>query len=147
MILYGKNKELTDWVSYNVLGITKAYDDNSKAIGNIVDGELVAAVTYNHFRARPTGEFLTVEMGIYTTHPKWATRDFLRAIFEYPFIQIGMPRVETSCEAKNTKVVEFNKKMGFVFEGIRREYWPMGGDAMLFSMLKDECKWLTKPKN
>lgn len=142
MILYGANEDLSDWVSYGVLGIKGVYDKSSKAIGHVKDGKLIAAVTYNHFRARPDGSFLTVEMGIYSVDKKWATRGFLRAIFEYPFIQLGMPRVQTACSAARPEIIKFNEKIGFKPEGYHREAWPLGGDSISFSMLRHECKWL-----
>lgn len=144
MILYDCNKILNDWVSLNVLGITGVYDDSSKAIGNVIDGKLVSAVTYNNFRVRPDGSFLSVEMGIYSNDKKWATKDYLRAVFSYPFIQLGMERVETTCSAGRPDVIAFNQKLGFKKECIKRKAWPLGGDAVQFSMLRDECKWLTK---
>jgi len=36
----------------------------------------------------------------------------------------------------------FNKRLGFQLEGIHRQAWPMGGDALSFGMLKPECKWI-----
>lgn len=143
MILYAAHKELTDWVSFHVLGVTGLYDDRSKAIGNIKNGKLVAAVTYNNFRCRPDGSFLTTEMGIYTCDKRWASRDFMQAIFTYPFLQLNMPRVETACSALRPEIIKFNEKMGFVREGYRREAWPLGGDSVLFGMLRSECKWLS----
>lgn len=142
MILYDAHAELNDWVSFNVLGVTGIYDKASKAIGHVKDGKLIAAVTYNNFRTRPDGSFLTVEMGIFTIDHRWATREFLHAIFDYPFIQLGMPRVQTACSADRPEIIKFNRKMGFTPEGYHRQAWPLGGDSISFSMLRNECRWL-----
>ena len=142
MILYDAHKELNDWVSFNVLGVTGLYDKASKAIGHVKDGKLIAAVTYNNFVTRPDGSFLTVEMGVYSTDKRWATKDFLRAIFEYPFVQMKMPKVDTRCSAENKQIIAFNQKLGFVPEGYHRQAWPLGGDAISFSMLKQECRYI-----
>lgn len=141
-IVYGKNKELSDWVSLQVLGVAGLYDEKSKAIGLIKDHKLIAAVTFNHFRARPDGSLLSVEMGVCSTEKSWATRGFLRAVFSYPFIQLKMERVTTACSAENQNVIDFNKKLGFIQEGIGRKAWPLGGDSVLFSMLKHECRFI-----
>lgn len=142
MILYGANEELTDWVSLGVLGKSGLYDECSKAIGHVKDGKLIAAVTYNNFRTRPDGSFLTVEMGIYTIDKRWATRQYLRAIFEYPFVQLQLERVQTACSAQNEGVIMFNEKMGFTREGYHYKAWPLGGDSVSFGMLRENCKWL-----
>lgn len=143
MIVYNAHKELTDWVTLGVLGCTGLYETEvSKAIGHIKDGKLIAAVTYNNFRTRPDGSFLTLEMGIYTIDKRWASKAYLRAIFSYPFIQLGLERVQTACSAQNEEVIMFNKKIGFIQEGLHRKAWPLGGDSISFSMLKEECKWI-----
>lgn len=141
-LIYDQNESLSDWVSMGVLGKTGLYDDCSKAIGHVQDGKLIAAVTYNNFRIRPDGSFLTVEMGIYSVDKRWATRSYLNAVFAYPFIQLGLERVQTTCSAQNEEVIMFNQKIGFKPEGYHRKAWPLGGDSISFSMLKEECRWL-----
>lgn len=141
-IIYDQHEFLTDWVSKGVLGKEKLYDECSKAIGHVIDGQLIAAVTYNNFRVRPDGSFITVEMGIFSIDKRWATRAYLEAIFIYPFIQLGLERVQTNCSAQNEGIIMFNKKIGFKPEGYHRKAWPLGGDAISFGMLKEECIWL-----
>lgn len=142
MILYGANEELSDWVSLNVLGATGLYDEASKAIGHVKDGRLIAAVTYNNFRTRPDGALLSVEMGVYSEDKKWATKEFLRAVFSYPFIQLNLVRVHTACSADRPEVIKFNRKLGFIPEGYHRGAWPLGGDTVSFGMLKSDCRWI-----
>lgn len=146
LIIYGMNEALSDWVSMNVLGATGLYDECSKAIGNMVDGKIVAAVTFNQFRTRPDKTIFTLEMGIYSCDRRWATKDFLRAVFEYPFVQLGLDRVSTACSAERPEVINFNEKLGFIREGYHRRAFPLGGDSVSFSMLKEECKWIKHPE-
>lgn len=141
-ILYGCNKGLCDWVSQGIWGVKEHYEDKSKAIGLLKDDKLIAAVTYNNFLCRPDGSFFSVEMSIFSVDKKWATRQYLKAVFEYPFIQLGLERVHTVCSENEGEIMKFNKKLGFIQEGVMRKAWPLGGNAVLFSMLKDECKWL-----
>lgn len=142
MILYDAHKELADWVSMGMFGIKEYYEDKTKAIGHVKDGKLIAAVVYNNFTVRPDGSFLTVEMSVHSIDKRWATRQYLRAVFEYPFIQLGLERVQTACSAQDEGSIMFNQKLGFVPEGVMRKAWPLGGDTILFSMLKEECKYL-----
>jgi hypothetical protein len=39
--------------------------------------------------------------------------------------------------------MKMNKQLGFVPEGILREMYPPN-DAIIWGMLKKECKWITK---
>lgn len=143
MILYDAHKELTDWVSLGVLGVAGLYENEcSKAIGHVKGGKLIAAVTYNNFRTRPDGSFLTVEMGIYTIDKRWASKAYLRAIFAYPFHELKLERVQTACSAQKKEVIMFNEKIGFTREGYHPKAWPMGGDSISFGMLKENCKWI-----
>lgn len=140
------NEALSDWVSSNVLGATGLYDECSKAIGHFKDGKIIAAVTYNNFKMRPDKSLFSVEMGIYSCDRRWATKDFLYAVFAYPFIQLGFDRVSTACSAERPEIIAFNEKLGFVREGYHRKGWPLGGDSISFSMLKQECKWINNSK-
>lgn len=142
VILYDAHKELSDWVSLGVLGVSGVYDNSSKAIGHVKDGRLIAAVTYNNFRTRPDGSIFTLEMGIYSIDKSWATRQYLRAVFEFPFSQLGLERVSTACSAANEGVMKFNEKLGFVREGYHTGAWPMGGDSISFGMLRNQCRWI-----
>lgn len=110
------------------------------------DGKIIAAVTYNNFKMRPDKTLFTVEMGVYSCDRRWATKEFLRAVFEYPFVQLGFERVSTACSAERPEVIAFNEKLGFVPEGCHRKAWPLGGDSISFSMLKEECKWINNFK-
>ena len=53
------------------------------------------------------------------------------------------PRLLVTCDESNDKAMKMNKQLGFTPEGILRQmYYP--NDAIIWGMLKDECKWITK---
>lgn len=143
MILYDAHEDLCVWVENGIYGYSNGYDGSSKAIGLVIDGKIIAAVTYSDFKARADGSFYDLEMGIYSIDKRWCNRHYLSAVFAYPFIQLGLERVQTVCSADEEGVVMFNKRLGFVQEGRHRKAWHTGCDALSFSMLKDECKWLS----
>lgn len=142
MILYDAHEELCQWVEEGIYGYSNGYDGTSKAIGYIHDGNLIAAVTYSDFKAREDGSFYDLEMGIYSIDKRWCNRQYLRAVFAYPFIQLRLERVQTVCSANDEGVIMFNKRLGFIQEGRHRKAWVSGCDAISWSMLKDECKWI-----
>jgi RimJ/RimL family protein N-acetyltransferase len=100
----------------------------STAIGVQRDGQLIAGAVYHDYR---DGQ---IEASIASDSPRWATRSVLYSLFAYPFNQ---------CDANRLLVMKMNKQLGFVPEGILREmYYP--NDAIIWGMLKKECKWITK---
>lgn len=124
------------------LGVT--FDEGAKGIG-IVDAESglgLAGVVYSNWRALPGRPAYMCDASIYSTSPRWATRTVLRAVFHYPFVQCRLRRLQTICEVADAKVRAFNERLGFTQEGVLRDAWDLGGDAIVWSMLPHECPWL-----
>ena len=109
----------------------------STAIGVQKDGQLIAGAVFHDYR---DGQ---VEASLSADSPKWATRSVLFSLFAYPFIQMDANRLLVTCDESNKKAMKMNRQLGFTPEGILRQmYYP--NDAIIFGMLKDECKWITK---
>lgn len=137
MLLYGADKDVCAWVSEKLFGAPHEYDDKARAIGVVKDGSLIAGVVYTNYHPN-----LLIEMSVASVDKRWANRHTLRAFFTYPFIDLGVKRVQTLCSANEEGVVMFNKRIGFIHEGTHREAWHTGGDALSFGMLKHECGWI-----
>jgi RimJ/RimL family protein N-acetyltransferase len=137
MLLYGCDKEVLEWVSWQLFKENDAFGKEDKAIGVIIENKLIAGVVYNRFVPN-----VSIEMSIASIDKRWATRHNLKAFFNYPFIQLGLERVQTLCSSSDEGVIMFNKRLGFKQEGLHRKAWPMGGDAISWGMLKSECKWI-----
>jgi len=113
------------------------------SIGIARDGQLIAGVTYHGFRTCPeTGEPLDIQANIASTDPRWATRDVLYTLFAYPFLQLGVHRLTTLCNADNDHVTRFNRRLGFTQETILKKGWSVNHNARLWRMLKDDCRWI-----
>ena len=109
----------------------------STARGVQKDGQLIAGAVFHDYR---DGQ---VEASLSADSPKWATRSVLYSLFAYPFIQMDANRLLVTCDESNKKAMKMNRQLGFTPEGILRQmYYP--NDAIIFGMLKDECKWITK---
>ena len=72
----------------------------------------------------------------------WITRESLRVYFDYPFIQLGCRRITTLIAKNNRPARRLNEKLGFVSEGVLREGMPGGHNAIVYGMLRRECRWL-----
>ena len=140
-LLYGCDEALCEWASHGLFYSSGGFKD-AKAIGVVDDEELLAAVIYSNFITDYCERPLTIEMSIYSVDKRWAKRHTLEALFRYPFIQLGLERVQTLCSAQDDGVISFNQRLGFQQEGIHRRAWHMGGDAISWSMLKHECRWI-----
>jgi RimJ/RimL family protein N-acetyltransferase len=105
------------------------------AIGIADDRGLVAGVVYNQF------DFPDVRATIASTTPRWCSRTALHAIFWYPFEQLKYQRITAVTESTNQPVMAFLCKLGFSQEGVLRQRFTTG-DAVIYGMLRDECRWL-----
>ena len=109
------------------------------ACGVMLDGEIVATVVFNEYRILKQGS--SMQASVASTTPRWATRAVLRCIFEYPFNQMKVTRLWASTSRKNKQARRFLERVGFTYEGCARRAYNGTVDAMVYSMLPDECKW------
>lgn len=135
MIVYKQDARLVEWVNRQ-LGL--AFDpEKVKSIATIDDdGKLLAVVLYSRFSA------FGCEMTIASNSPRWCSRKFLKAAFQYPFIQCGFKRVSFVTTPSNTKAIELNKRLGAKLEGVLRQ-WFGDEDGLIFGLLASECIWIT----
>jgi len=115
---------------------------NSVAVGVLKENKLIAGIVYNNQHDYADGKPLSVEMSIYTIDKSWCSRHTLRTLFQIPFIQYNLERVQTHCSSIDEGVIMFNKRLGFKIEGLHPKAWPLGGDSLSWGMLKSECKWI-----
>ncbi len=104
------------------------------AIGKIQDGALVAGALYEDWN----GVNITCHIA---GEGNWADRTFLAVIFDYPFNQLGVQRITAPICSTNSKSIDLVTKMGFNQEAKLRGATSKG-DLLLFSMFKNECKYL-----
>lgn len=131
MIIWNQSSLVAQW-AIERMGAKRVLPE-THAIGLEIRGQLVAAVVYEKF----TGH--DIEMGV--AADKKATKGFLKAVFRYPFIQLGCRRVTAYVASKNAASRELVERLGFVFEGLRRDAIE-GDDFIQYGMLKRECQWL-----
>jgi RimJ/RimL family protein N-acetyltransferase len=136
--LYGQDAAVARWVG-NQVGITDF--GLCTAIGFMRDDELIAGVVFNnwHYPSDPG----LMEATIASTTPRWCNRATLGVIFGYPFNQVGCRRLTATTEAKNQPVRAFLCHLGFREEGVIRQGFPTD-DAVVYGMLRDECRWMAK---
>jgi RimJ/RimL family protein N-acetyltransferase len=139
VILYERDKEIAAWVARNIPGI----DDFGPcaAVGVVQDDQLVAGVVWSGYRDHD------IQASVYAASPRWLARprETLRDLFTYPFDVLGCRRVTTYAARSNVRALKMNKRLGFVVEGCLRKGWDGQDDAIMFGMLRGDCRWLKEP--
>ena len=107
-----------------------------EAIGLERDGVLAAVVVYTFWSGADIAMHVAAVPG-----RRWLTRGFLRAVFRYPFVQLGCRRVTGYVPALNADALRFDAHLGFRREGVMREALDNGEDVIVLGMLERECRW------
>tara|TARA_R110000803_G_scaffold44377_3_gene93967 strand:- start:627 stop:1043 length:417 start_codon:yes stop_codon:yes gene_type:complete len=110
--------------------------ENYSALGLVKNNQLIAGVIYNHFTETSIMAHIAGKPG-----KRWLNRDFLFAMFDYPFNQLGVNRITGLVAKKNKEARRFDEHLGFKYEGNMRHALA-DDDMLIYGMLKRECKWL-----
>lgn len=123
---------IAEWVC---AGTGVEYHPGLPAIGCMVRGELVAGIVYTDFSGA------SVAMHSRCDNPRLVSREFYWTIFDYPFNQLGVRRVTGLVSTANLAAQRVDEHLGFVEEARLKGYF-LDGDAIIYVMWKDSCKWL-----
>jgi RimJ/RimL family protein N-acetyltransferase len=107
------------------------------AIGFEDDGRPRGAVLFSDY----TGENVEI-----TVVGLW-TKMVFRVLGDYCFNHLKVKRVTARTHVNKKKVSSVISRAGFCAEGLMRRYYPDGGDAVIFGMLEEECRWRTPPSD
>jgi RimJ/RimL family protein N-acetyltransferase len=99
---------------------------------------LVGGVTFTNFTGRE------IWASIWCDDPRMWTRTNLFTMFDYCFGTCNVRRISVIVKADNSKSLSMVRKLGFVQEGVSRDFFADGLDGILFGMLKEECKWIKR---
>ena len=110
-----------------------------QGIGLQKDGRLIAGVIYDDYNGSNIWMHVAAEPG-----KQWLNREYLRACFAYPFIQLGVKRISGWVEASNTDARRFDEHLGFKQEAVLTGAARDGGDVIIYRMFKEECKYVHK---
>jgi RimJ/RimL family protein N-acetyltransferase len=103
-------------------------------------GEIIACVWYEGYNGANMNMHVAAKPGA-----RWMTREFLWYVFHYPFIECGVKRVTGLVPEMNYAARRFDEHIGFKLEATLKDAAP-GGDLRIYTMFKDECRWLKPPR-
>lgn len=81
----------------------------------------------------------SIEVSLFA--PRKVSRGLLRIAARYAFGQNGCNRITARTRVSNLRVRGFIEKVGFKQEGVLRAYYQDGDDAILYGLLRSECRW------
>lgn len=110
--------------------------DRYTALGVIRNGNLIGGAVYHNFVGHD------VQVSVAFDSPGWALPGTLRALFDYPFNQLGVARMTALVGRKNKRSRRLTEGMGFKLEGVHRRGLDGRQDAMSYGMLKENCRWI-----
>lgn len=109
--------------------------NRSVGIGWERDGEVVAGVVYENYKGA------SIEAGIAVASGAVITKEFLWAIFDYPFNQLKVGLVIVYIAESNWKSRNLAERMGFELETRIVGAYP-DGDMLIYTMTAGNCRWL-----
>lgn len=113
------------------------WSEDFRAIGAVRGDCLKGVIGYNGMVGRVCMMHSAID------DPSVVDRTFLRAIFSYPFEQLGMTDVLATVDESNSRAREIDERLGFK-EMNRLEGSAMdGGDLLILRMRRSECRWLS----
>nr|CRH05499.1 conserved protein of unknown function. Putative Acyl-CoA N-acyltransferase [Candidatus Magnetococcus massalia] len=134
-MIAGPHAEVAQWVG-RMMSPMVHFSPHARTLTAVVDDEPMMAVVYDNFRQRD------LEMSLAALSPRWCRRDVLRAAFAYPFEQLGCRRITSLVPRSNQKSRRLAEGLGLRLEGVVRCAMEGDEDAMVYGMLKEECRWL-----
>lgn len=137
-LIIGRDKEVAEIVAQLIPEYESSEDFGTSytAIGFRSGDEFLAGAVYSNYRVHD------IELSLAALSPKWSSRSSWRAVFAYPFQQLGTRRVTCIVNKKNKRVRRLMEGAGFKLEGVLREAFKSGADACVYGMLKSECRWI-----
>lgn len=95
---------------------------------------------YSNYKEIALGKF-SIDMHM-AGSPGWLTRRTLREFFAYPFEFCRCARVIGPVLAGNKRSADITRRFGFTLDGVIRSGIAPQYDLMLWTMTRNECRWL-----
>lgn len=111
------------------------------AIGVVRKDTLVGGVVFYNFRSY-NGQIVDLEMSAAFEKSDWGSRSILRDLFSYPFITCNSVRLTTITGRRNKRARKVDEILGFKLEGVARRAIDGREDAMIYGLLRHECRWI-----
>jgi RimJ/RimL family protein N-acetyltransferase len=133
--VYGEDDAVCRWME-SIIG-NDVHFYGYVAIGLRRNGEFLAGVLFDKFTKRECNIHIASKIGA-----RWATEEAIRRAFTYAFKNLRRERVTAETPVSNKKARKFNEHIGFIQEGVKRLSADTGEDAIVYGMLREQCRWI-----
>lgn len=134
MELFINDREAETWAAARLPKVM-AWLGTYKSLAAIVGSRILGVVIYDGFTPYDCNLHLVIE------DKHCLNRRTLRAVFRYPFEQLGLKRVTAQVPASNLKALDLDQRLGFTLEG--RKILGCGDeDELILGMTRGNCRWL-----
>jgi len=132
-------KVVTDDQEFLRLWISKALGGDApkdmQLIGQEIDGEIKAVAGYSAFEGKACNFSFAGDGG------NWMNKDFLWAMFDYPFNKLNLKVIIATIAGSNYKSLKLSRNLGFKqIANIADAH--QDGDLVIMIMRRENCKWL-----
>lgn len=107
-LIYGQNETVAHWVAAHIPGCERGFG-GCTAIGVADDGILIGGTVFHNWNP----EAGVMELSSAGVNPRWLAPKMIRAIFAYPFDQLGCQLVVMRVSERNTRMVRIAERFGF----------------------------------
>lgn len=137
-LLFGNDELIAEWVARHLPNFRNAKDFGFyKSIGIAKDRELLAGAVYSNYRD------FDVEFNIYAKSVKWCTKNTLKWLLYYPFVQLKCERMTATIADDDQRTQRLAKWIGFEIEGLIRKGYDGHKDAVIMGILKQDVnRWI-----
>lgn len=134
-VLFGADETVAAWVARSIPGYTVG--PGARALGVVQGGDLIAGAIYERYN----GVHMEVAITARTGAP-WATRQTLKHLFGYPFVQMQCEAITALVPMTNLESLNLATKLGFEMEALVKFAAPDGSPMVVLKMFRDQCKWI-----
>jgi len=103
-------------------------------LGQVLNNEVRAVVVYCGFY----GKSCMIHVGSEGKH--WATKDFLKKVFDYPFNTLKLKVIIGTVAGNNEKALKLDRHLGFKDVATIPDAHE-DGDLVILEMRPEYCKW------
>ncbi len=142
-LFLGEDEPVCRWVEER-LPYTPTLPRPNRAIGIVKDGRIIGGAVYHNYRVhRAKGKTASsIEISLVAEDRDWAKRWVVQALLRYPFVQLGVTRLNALVTRKNKTWRRQLKNLGFTEEGVLWR-WYADDDAVFYGMQRDMAtRWV-----
>lgn len=133
------NEAIGSFVASQISGCERGFSDFT-TLGVLERGRLVAGVVYHNYAP----EAGVIELSAASTSKRWLTRPVLKAMFGYPFDEIGCQLAVLRVSEENGGMADIARRFGFTSHRIPR-LRGRGEAEIIFTLTDDD--WRAHPVN